>query len=230
MRMAFRVALAAVASWTFNAAAAEDAPKPAAEPPQVQVELVLAEFDEADRVEIDQALGRPAKQHEGLPAIVDPKAVRSLEERKLLRTVAAPKIRMASGNTASVSFEHGEGLDGQNKVKPVTVEIEVEAIAKFEPGKEPTIAGSVRYTETTGKDDWRRLKQIDAGMEAKAGETCALHFTPRIQAPAKAGQPAKTLVKMLLVKTTIVEPKPKGEVYADPQVGNRASRAKQQKR
>jgi hypothetical protein len=131
---------------------------------------------------------------------------------------------------ASVSFEHGEGLDGQGELKPVTVEIEVEAIPKIELGKEPTIVCGVRYRETTGKDGWRRVKEIDTGMESKAGETCALHFTPRSQAPAKPGQPAQSLVKMLIVTTTIVEPKPAGESYPDPRTGEQALRAKRKNR
>lgn len=231
MRIALRTTLAAaIASWTIGAIAADPAAKPAAEPPQVQVEVVLAEFDEVDRAEIDRAIGRQPGIHDGQVQAVDCKQIRSLEERKLLRVIATPKIRMASGSTASVSFEHGEGLDRQNKVKPVHIEIEVEAIPNFKAEEQPTIAGVVRYSETTGNDNWRRLKGIDTGVESKAGETCALHFKPRSQAPAKAGQPAKSLIKMLFVTTTIVEPKDKGKVYPNPQVGLQALSPAQQKR
>lgn len=225
MRTALHTTLAAaIASWTIGAMAAEPIVKPAAEPPQVQVEIVLAEFYESDRAEIDRALGRQPGIHDGQVQAVDGKQIRSLEDRKLLREIAAPKIRMASGSTASVSFEHGEGLDGQNKVKPVNIEIEVEAIPNFKPGKQPTIAGVVRYNETTGNDDWRRLKGIDTGVETNAGETCALLFTPRSQAPAKC------LIKMLFVTTTIVEPKGKGTIYSNPQVGLQALSPAQGKR
>ena len=79
MRNVFRAGVVAVAAAmvsTSGVLAAEPTAKPAAEPPQVELNLKVAEFDEKDRAEIDRTLGI-SKKFAGF----DVKAVRSLEEK-----------------------------------------------------------------------------------------------------------------------------------------------------
>lgn len=223
MRIALHTTLAAaIVNSMIGALAAESVVKPAAESPQVQVNVRIAEFDEKDRAEIDRMLGT-SKGMAGL----DEKAVRSLEEKKLLRVVTSPAIRTASGSTASVSYEHGEGRDRSGKIQPVMHDITV--TPRVEPGVDPIILAEIRCRETVGTGVGAHRIEIDTGTKLKPDETFAIHFYLRPPvAPANA--PAAGVGKLLLVTATIVESKPKGKVYADPQVGNQALRGKQQKR
>ena len=223
MRIAIRAALAAaVAGWTISAKAADPATTPAAESPQVQVNIRIAEFNEKDRAEIDRMLGT-SKGFAGLHE----NALRSLEEKKLLRVVTSPTIRTPSGSTASISYEHGEGRDRNGKIQPVTHDITV--TPRVEPGSEPTILAEIRCRETVGTGVEQNRIEIDTGAKLKPDETFAIHFYLRTSA-APANSPAAGVSKLLLVTATIVEPKPKGKVNPNPQVGYQALPAKQQNR
>lgn len=224
MREALSAALAAaVAGWAVGAMAAEPARKPAAEPPQVQVNLKIAEFDEKDRPEIDRAI----RTSRGLAGGIDEKTVRSLEERKLLRAVTSPTIRTPSGSTASVSYEHGEGRGRNGKIQPVTHEIAV--TPQVVSGNEPTIVANIRCRETIGKGDEQSMKEIDTGAKFKPGETFAIHFNHRPLA-ASENVPGAGVGNLLFVTATIQKPKPAGDTYPDPRIGNQALQAKQQNR
>lgn len=222
MRIALRAALApAIASWTIGALAAEPATKPAAESPQIQVNVKIAEFDEKDRAEIDRVL----RTSKGFAAL-DEKSLRSLEENKLLRVVTSPTIRTPSGSTASISYEHGEGRDRNGKTQPVTHDITV--TPHVEPGVEPTILAEIRCRETVGTGLEQHAIEIDTGAKLKPDEAFAIHFCLRPSAtPANA--PAASVGKLLFVTATIVESKPKGKVSPNPQVGYQASPPKQSK-
>lgn len=223
MRIALSTALAAaIAGWTSGAVAAAPATKSAAESPQVQVNVKIAEFDEKDRAEIDRTLGTS----KGFVAL-DEKALRSLEEKKLLRVVTSPTIRTPSGNTASISYEHGEGRDRNGNIQPVTHDITL--TPRVEPGIEPTILAEIRCRETVGTGVGEHRIEIDTGAKLKSNETFASHFYLRPSA-APENAPAAGVGKLLLVTPTIVEPKPKGKIYPNPQAGYQASPAKQQKR
>jgi hypothetical protein len=223
MRTALHTTLAAaIASWTIGAMAAEPVVKPAAEAPQVRVNVRIAEFDEKDRAEIDRVLGT-SKGFAGL----DEKALRSFEEKKLLRVVTSPAFRTPSGSTASISYEHGEGRDRNGKIQPVMHDITV--MPHVEPGIEPTILAEIRCRETVGTGAGQNSTGIDTGAKLKPGETFAIHFYRRPSA-APANAPAAGVGKLLFVTATIVGPKPKDKVYPNPQVGYQASPAKQKKR
>ncbi|HXT59924.1 MAG TPA: hypothetical protein VN699_14900 [Pirellulales bacterium] len=171
--------------------------------PFVRVSVTIVEFDEQDRAEIEKALGISAKLLQ--IGALDDKILKSLTERKLLRTASAPTIATSSGNTANVSYESGQGLDRQGNTKPITREIEITPI--IDPRKQETILIDIRYRETTGAGPQRRVKEIDTGARLKPGETLLACRMP-LGMKANTSDSVRDPGQLVLVKASIDPAKP----------------------
>ncbi|HEV7224029.1 MAG TPA: hypothetical protein VGN42_15070 [Pirellulales bacterium] len=136
---------------------------------------------------------------------MDDKILESLTERKLLRTVSSPTIATPSGNTASVSYESGQGLDRQGNAMPTMREIEI--TPTINPAEEKMIVVELRYRETTGAGPQRRMKEIDTGARLKPGETRLACRMPLGMA-AKIARSEGDASKLILLKASIDPAKP----------------------
>lgn len=195
--------LASLVTWNIKATATESAASAADDSRKIRVNVTIAEFDDQDRAELDREIGTSKV---GGP--VDDKIVQSLRERKLLRVLTSPTIRMPIASTATVSYEAGKGFDRAGNETPMTHEIEI--ASKVEPGNKQTIVTTIRYRETVGKSDRQRMSEIDTGVKSNDGETWVFHFSAYARpddGSAKNSDAHAGGGRLLFVKATIVEAK-----------------------